>query len=225
MARILIVDDQESILKTAEAILKRAGYEVYTASDGYIALEKISIFTFDLLITDANMPGISGFDLVKSLRMGEKTRHMPIIMLTSRQEKRDVEKAIQAKVDDYVIKPIDPETLVIKVTSMLANASAGAKNSEAQIIEEGDLKLGVKVTAITEQGINLLCSQILVVGSVIPVSSALFEKIGIAAQEVRVISCHALGNGFVVLTQFAGIRPGDLAKLRDWLKAQPAKAS
>lgn len=120
MAKILVIDDQESILKTAEALLKRAGHEVFTAADGYIALEKLAIFEFDLIITDANMPGISGFDLVKSLRLGEKTRHTPIVMLTSRQERRDVEKAIQVKVDDYVIKPIDPPVLLGKVSALLA---------------------------------------------------------------------------------------------------------
>lgn len=122
MAKILVVDDQESILKTAEAVLKRAGHEVFTASDAYIAIEKLALFQFDLIITDANMPGISGFDLVKSLRMGEKTRNTPVIMLTSRQEKRDVEKAIQVKIDDYVLKPIDPESLLKRVGNLLARA-------------------------------------------------------------------------------------------------------
>ncbi len=126
MAKILLVDDQDSILKTAEAILKKAGHEVFTAADGYIALEKLAIFTFDLIVTDANMPGISGFDLVKALRIGEKTRNTPIVMLTSRQEKRDVEKAIQAKINDYVIKPIDPNILISKINALLEKASGKA---------------------------------------------------------------------------------------------------
>lgn len=126
MAKILVVDDQASILKTAEAILKKAGHEVYTAADGYIALEKLSIFTFDLIVTDANMPGISGFDLVKALRIGEKTRNTPIVMLTSRHEKRDVEKAIQVKVSDYVIKPIEPAVLISKIETLLGKAAGKA---------------------------------------------------------------------------------------------------
>jgi two-component system chemotaxis response regulator CheY len=217
MAKILVVDDQESILKTAEALLKKAGHEVETAADGYIALDMLALWSCDLLITDANMPGISGFDLVRSLRMNEKTRHLPILMLTSRQEKRDVERAIQLKVDDYVIKPIDPATLLGKVEVLLVKASAAPAAPEVPTAEAGDLRLAVKVTAVTEEGLSLVCSQNLAAGAVIPVNSPLFAKIGIAPQEVRVIGSQAQGGGWVVIAHFIALEPADRTKLRDWI--------
>ena len=226
MAKILVIDDQESILKSVEAILKKSKYEVFTAADGYIALDKISLINFDLIITDAMMPGISGYDLIKSVRLSERTRSLPIIMLTSRQERRDVEKAIQVQVDDYVIKPLDPDLLTAKVAGLLARAGVPPKPAEASVLEEAEVRVFVKVTGVSEAGVTLASPQNLGVGSIIPINTPLFKRIGIAVPQVtRVISSQAHGDGYVVLTQYMELKTEELEVLRAWIARQIAKAA
>lgn len=120
MARILVVDDDPDILKLSERVLADGdGHIVYTATEPMQAMQYLDSLPFDLLISDANMPHYSGYDLVRTLRNNDSFEHLLVAMLTGRRQRKDVERAIQAGVDDYIVKPIDPLILIQKVTALL----------------------------------------------------------------------------------------------------------
>ena len=125
MAHILVVDDDELILKIAKSILHKAGHVVTLAKDGHQALEAIELELYDMIITDANMPnGVSGFSLVSTIRKNERCNAIPIMFLTGRKDKSDVSRALEAGVDDYVVKPIDPDLFVAKVEALINKKTA-----------------------------------------------------------------------------------------------------
>ena len=122
MARILVVDDDTDILKLVERVLGQVGHTVFTAEDPMRAMDLIQRVGFDLLVSDANLPHYSGFDLVQTIRHEPKYANMSIAMLTGLREKKDIERAIKAGVDDYIVKPIDPLILIQKIILLSSSA-------------------------------------------------------------------------------------------------------
>jgi diguanylate cyclase (GGDEF)-like protein len=115
--RILVVDDEPAALMLAQAVVAAAGHEVQTAVDGAQAEDLLVGSSFDVLITDAQMPGLSGFDLAERIRRTQG-RYVYVIMLTGLDQDSERLAGMQAGVDDYLVKPLRPATL----TSLLVAA-------------------------------------------------------------------------------------------------------
>ncbi len=113
MKRILVVDDEESILKVVDYALAEAGYEVHTAIDGPGAEFMFQEIGPDLVILDVMLPGKSGLDVARDLRA---TSNVPIIMLSARGDEVDRILGLEFGADDYVTKPFSPRELVSRVT-------------------------------------------------------------------------------------------------------------
>ena len=114
--RILVVDDFATMRKIVRNLLKQLGYtNVDEADDGSTAIEKLKTDTFDFVITDWNMPKVTGLELIKSIRADEKTKKTPILMVTAEADKENVIQAAQAGVNDYVVKPFSAEVLKGKI--------------------------------------------------------------------------------------------------------------
>lgn len=120
--KFLIVDDSGTMRRIVINSLKNLGYSDFTeANDGKEAYEKISgDDSINFVITDWNMPGVSGLDLIKLIRNNEKTNDMPILMITTRGVKEDIIHALQAKVSNYIVKPFTPAILKEKIDQILA---------------------------------------------------------------------------------------------------------
>lgn len=116
--KILAVDDSATILGIERAILGTA-FEVTTASSGEESLGRAREDRPDLVLMDLEMPGINGFETCKRLRAEAHTRTTPIILVTSHSEQECLEGAFIHGCNDYVIKPIDADELLIKVRSYL----------------------------------------------------------------------------------------------------------
>ena len=120
MAReILVVDDSLTVRVQLRSMLLAAGYAVTEASDGQAALEKATAKSFDLVITDLNMPELDGFELIKSLRLHPKTVALPIIVLSTRDADQDLDRAIALGANSYLNKPVQQAELVTAVTRHL----------------------------------------------------------------------------------------------------------
>lgn len=117
---ILIVDDSASLRQVVAIALKGAGYDVIEACDGVDALSKLNGVKVHLIISDVNMPNMDGITLVRKIR--ETDNHTPLIMVTTEAEKRRIIEAIQAGVNNYVVKPFTAETLGEKINATLAKA-------------------------------------------------------------------------------------------------------
>ncbi|MCX8111065.1 MAG: response regulator [Syntrophorhabdaceae bacterium] len=120
MKRILVVDDSSTIRKLINYILRKKDYQITEAEDGIDALEKLIDTKVDLVIADLNMPNMDGIELVKSLRNNYYHLDTPIIMLTTTKDESLRKAALEAGVNLFLNKPIQPNILLYKVESLLA---------------------------------------------------------------------------------------------------------
>jgi len=122
MPKILVVDDEPSILKLVSAYLEPEGYEVHTAADGSAGLKAARAFKPDLIILDVMLPGMDGVELLTRLR---RESDAYVIMLTARTEETDKIIGLSVGADDYVTKPFSPRELVARVKAALRRLQAG----------------------------------------------------------------------------------------------------
>jgi CheY-like chemotaxis protein len=108
---ILIVDDEPDVRMILEAILTPAGYSVTEARDGQEALDILADRKFDLMFLDLAMPRVSGEEVMKQLRSQERLKDMPVIMLTAKAQKKDVEKGYEEGASFYIVKPFSNTTI------------------------------------------------------------------------------------------------------------------
>ncbi|MDD3269145.1 MAG: response regulator [Syntrophomonadaceae bacterium] len=119
--KILIIDDSEMIRNFHCYILKTAGFEVMTAIDGADALEKIygSDQNINLIVTDINMPNMDGYTFIERLREDEQYEDLPIIIVSTEDELKDMERGYQAGANIYIVKPTEPDVLVENIRMLL----------------------------------------------------------------------------------------------------------
>ena len=151
-ARILIVDDSKLSVRMLQDRLTAAGYQVVVAYSGEEALARLRSATPDLILSDVVMPGINGYELVLRLRQHPATANTPVIMLTSKGGIQEKVAGFEAGADDYLVKPVDPTELELRIRALLARAAAQAGEKavreEARVISVFSLKGGVGVTSI-----------------------------------------------------------------------------
>jgi len=116
---VMIVDDEEAILRLMEAVLSPSGYEVVLFRNGWSALEKIMEKSPDILLVDAMMPGMNGFEIASRLKNDPETKSIPIVMVSALKDSVDRIRAIEAGVDDFLTKPFDAVELKARVCSLL----------------------------------------------------------------------------------------------------------
>lgn len=115
--RVLVVDDDADIRDLVALKLQASGLVVDTASDGLIGFEKASQESFDAIVLDVMMPGMSGIDVLQAMRSaGNKT---PVILLTAKTQEYDVEAGFNAGANDYVSKPFSPRELLARVNALI----------------------------------------------------------------------------------------------------------
>lgn len=121
--KFLIVDDSVTMRRIVVNTLKSLGYNKYVeAEHGRDALEKLaSDNQINFVITDWNMPVMSGLELTKAIRSNVHTSKIPILMVTTRGVKEDIVQALQARVSNYVVKPFTPQILKEKIDLVLSN--------------------------------------------------------------------------------------------------------
>lgn len=118
--RFLVVDDSPTMRRIVINALKNIGYtEIVEAEDGKDALAKLYAEKIDFIITDWNMPNMSGLELTKAVRSDPNFSKIPILMVTTRGMKEDVLEALQARVNNYIVKPFTPQILKEKIEQIL----------------------------------------------------------------------------------------------------------
>jgi chemosensory pili system protein ChpA (sensor histidine kinase/response regulator) len=121
--RVLLVDDSVSIRKFVGQMLERAGFEVLTATDGAEALRRLAESSVDAVITDLEMPRVSGYELIEDMRSRAATRALPVVVLTTRAGAKHVSLARRLGITHYVTKPVDEDAFVRLVDSLTARVS------------------------------------------------------------------------------------------------------
>jgi two-component system, chemotaxis family, chemotaxis protein CheY len=125
--RFLVVDDFSTMRRIVKNLLNDLGYaNVAEADDGQTALPMLQTGGFDFLVTDWNMPGMPGLDLLKAVRADPKLAKMPVLMLTAEAKREQIIEAAQAGVNGYVIKPFTAITLKEKIDKILEQRASAA---------------------------------------------------------------------------------------------------
>lgn len=120
MFKILVVDDDKNTLLLLSSVLENAHYEVVTATNGVEALEVIDREHIDLVVLDIMMPKMDGYEFTKELRAADN--NLPILMVSAKQLPADKHKGFLVGTDDYMIKPIDEEEMLLRIKALLRRA-------------------------------------------------------------------------------------------------------
>jgi two-component system, chemotaxis family, chemotaxis protein CheY len=116
---ILVVDDFATMRRIVKNILKQLGYEnIHEADDGASALEVLKREKIQFIISDWNMPQMSGIELLKAVRATEAWKDLPFLMVTAEGQKENVIEAVKNRVNNYIVKPFTPETLMEKINKI-----------------------------------------------------------------------------------------------------------
>lgn len=147
--RILVVDDELSIIKFLRSNLEAKGYEVLAAMDGAEALQTFEMELPDLVILDIMMPKMDGFEVCRRLREWLQT---PIIMLSARGDENDKVKCLDLGSDDYITKPFGASELIARVKAVLRRTEAAASISSQPSFTSGDLQISFAQRRVTIAG-------------------------------------------------------------------------
>ena len=127
MFQILIVEDDASLRKLMHAALKQHGYAPYTAEDGEKALDLLEKTNIDLVISDIMMPNMDGYELTEQLRRANY--NIPILLVTAKETFEDKQRGFNAGVDDYMVKPIDVNEMILRVGALLRRSKMASEHS------------------------------------------------------------------------------------------------
>ena len=229
MARILVVDDDPDILKMAEMVLSSAGHTVFTAEDAIRGMEWLNHIEFDLLLSDANMPLYSGFELITTIRNNAKFKDLSIAMLTGLRDRKDVERAVNIGVDDYIVKPLDPMILIEKVNALfekkppLYYPEIHLKNTP---LAHASLEHTISVESVSELGATILSEVELKLGQVIDLKADFFKQLEVdtPAMKVLTIEKDEQSGHYRAQLIFLGANETLLQKIRGYLYSHGASA-
>lgn len=153
MAKILVVDDEQSIVNLITAYLKPEGYEVHTAMDGPSGLKAARAFKPDLIILDIMLPGMDGLELLSRLR---RESEVYVILLTARTEETDKIVGLSVGADDYVTKPFSPRELTARVKAALRRLQAGAgQGTETSVYSFRHLRMDIGARTVSVDGLSV----------------------------------------------------------------------
>lgn len=139
--KVLVVDDEQSIITLLKYNLEQAGYEVMTASDGQTALNMATTLVYDAILLDVMLPKLDGMEVCKTLR--QKKNFTPIIMLTAKDDELDKILGLEFGADDYLTKPFSPREVVARVKALLRRSMiSGQQEKEVSEIDKAKMVVG-----------------------------------------------------------------------------------
>lgn len=132
---ILVVDDEERMVRFIRLNLEHDGFQVISAYRGYEALEKVRTEIPDLVLLDVMLPDLDGFEVLKLIR---ESSNIPVIMLTAKGEEDDRVRGLELGADDYVTKPFSPRELVSRVRAVLRRVEAASLTAKNEVVQVDD---------------------------------------------------------------------------------------
>jgi two-component system alkaline phosphatase synthesis response regulator PhoP len=136
--KVLVVDDEASILNLVTSYLRSEGYEFYTASDGLAALKAARAYKPDLIVLDIMLPGMDGLEVLSQLR---RESDVYVIMLTAKTEETDKVVGLSVGADDYLTKPFSPRELIARIKAALRRIRNGMNLSQGEVYTTSNLRI------------------------------------------------------------------------------------
>lgn len=229
MARILLVDDDKDIRTLGISLLNQAGHESFAAESAVAAIEFLQTHSVDLLITDANMPQHSGFDLIRTIRREPRFHQLTLAMLTGRRERKDIERAVSLGVHDYIIKPLDPMLFLQKIQDLLERRPPAERASvdfaAVKIASRAQISSEIELVSLSELGLNFRSPHRYREGERLEAGGEIFEEIiGVEMPILRVqSSVEREGDIWETRVVFIGADEKVLTKIRAWVYSHSTK--
>lgn len=151
MKKILVADDEPTLVATLKYNLERESYEVVTAADGESALAAARATLPDLIVLDLMMPGLNGLEVCRIIR---REMHVPILILTARGGETDKVAGLEIGADDYVTKPFSMRELVARVRALLRR-SEHVPAPDGDVLTSGDMTIDTRKRTVSRDGRNL----------------------------------------------------------------------
>ena len=151
-AKILVVEDDEAIAAMLKYNLKAEGFNVAHTDDGEEALQLIEEFKPDIILLDWMLPKVSGIEICRRVRHNEKTRNIPIIMVTARGEESDKLTGLDYGSDDYITKPFSPAELIARIKAVLRRIRPAFSNESLNF---ADIKMDLSTHKATRAGLDI----------------------------------------------------------------------
>ncbi len=145
---LLVVEDEQDLLEVLRFSLDREGFSVRTAENGEDAIRLVREQRPDLIVLDLMLPTIDGLAVCRAIRSTEKTRDIPIVMLTARGEEADIVRGLEAGADDYVTKPFSPKILIARIYAVLRRSAPVGEG----VVEAGGVRLDPERHEVTADG-------------------------------------------------------------------------
>lgn len=196
MTKILVVDDEPSIMKLVTAYLKPEGYEVLTATDGPSGLKAALTFKPDLVVLDLMLPGMDGIELLSRLR---RESDVYVILLTAKTEEIDKIVGLSVGADDYVTKPFSPRELTARIKAALRRIQTGVKSETAiYTFQHLHMDVGARMVSVDGTALDLTAIEFDVLMALVEnrgrvlSREQLLEKVwgGEYFGEIRVVDVH-----------------------------------
>lgn len=227
MNKVLIVDDNPSDLKILNMLLEKKGFDVTQASDAYSAIEMMAENKFDLVFLDWMMPKVNGLEILRTIRSRTAFKKIPVIFVTSKSETRDIKKAIDEGITDYLIKPLDPMILESKVAKILKRDDAWRMSEVPEALSGNSImKVSIQIVGISEIAIQIKSTNSIPTSEILNVESEFLKKIGIPEVQIRIHECQPQQNGFIIVGILIGMKESELKEIRKFVNATiPARVS
>lgn len=196
MTKILVVDDEPSIMKLVTAYLKPESYEVLTATDGPSGLKAALTFKPDLVVLDLMLPGMDGIELLSRLR---RESDVYVILLTAKTEEIDKIVGLSVGADDYVTKPFSPRELTARIKAALRRIQTGLKSETAiYTFQHLHMDVGARMVSVDGTALDLTAIEFDVLKALVEnrgrvlSREQLLEKVwgGEYFGEIRVVDVH-----------------------------------
>ena len=142
MSKILVIDDDIEIRKYLKSSLSSQGFQVSTLEGGDAVLEHLAMDCPDLILLDQNLPGKTGLEILRQIRVSQQHQLVPVIFITGRDEEPYKVAALESGADDYVVKPISPKEIEARIKAVLRRAQPEAMGSEVAMSSPKCLNIG-----------------------------------------------------------------------------------
>jgi two-component system phosphate regulon response regulator PhoB len=202
--RVLIIEDERGLVQTLSWYFNREGYETVVARDGVEGLRKAQTLTPDVVLLDIMLPGLDGLEVCKALKAGDRTRDIPVVMITAKSEESDQLLGLNIGADDYVTKPFSNKVLLAKVKAILRRVAG--PTDVGDVIEYD----GVRIDRVRHR--------VLVHGTTVELTPTEFRLLEcLLRQPGRAFSRHqlmdsAIGEGQIVLERTIDVHVKTLRK-------------
>jgi two-component system phosphate regulon response regulator PhoB len=153
--RILVVDDEEDLLELVNYNLSREGFRVECVATGEAALKAARKNLPDLIVLDLLLPSVDGLEICRRLKADDKTRHIPIIMLTAKSAESDMVSGLELGADDYMTKPFSPRVLLARIKAILRRKAKQVSDDATVQVRELVIHPGRHEVTISGQPIEL----------------------------------------------------------------------